>query len=82
MAVTSRQITFFRGNNLKVEWNNSEEPQKGFQYVYLTPEDYKSIQDRSQDLVLKASLVRANGDSFANLFLQLACSSMGPHTKG
>lgn len=32
---------------LQVEWTNPDEPSKGFEYLYLSPEDYNSISKRA-----------------------------------
>lgn len=34
---------------LKVEWHNSEQPQKGFSYLYLSDDDYHSITGVTSD---------------------------------
>ena len=47
---------------LQVEWNNPKEPQKGFQYLYLTDADYQAISAKSPGLLVKANTVTAHGD--------------------
>ena len=48
---------------MQVEWNNPKEPQKGFQYLYLTDADYQAISAKSPGLLVKANAVTAHGDA-------------------
>ena len=34
-----------------VAWNDSQHPEKGFEYLYLTPEDYLKLQEKGKDIV-------------------------------
>lgn len=49
---------------LNVEWNNPEDPSKGFAYLYLTSADYESIMSRTTetDPVKVEKLVMPNGE--------------------
>lgn len=46
---------------LQVEWNNPQEPAKGFQYLYLVDSDYNLITQASPDLLIKASPLTVQG---------------------
>ena len=50
---------------MKVAWVNSEDPTKGFKYMYLSKEDHDSIMERSAEngiMPFKANLVTENGE--------------------
>lgn len=42
-----------------MEWNNANDPTKGFEYLYLSDADYSSIVSRADTAVLKAKPVFA-----------------------
>ena len=46
---------------LQIQWNNPEDPAKGFQYLYLSNADYQSIAARSLAPALKANPITVNG---------------------
>ena len=52
---------------LQVEWNNPQEPLKGFQYLYLVDEDYQSIISHSPDLLVKATPLTVGGNSMTQI---------------
>ena len=39
---------------MQVEWNNFQDPTKGYKYIYLSDADYSSITARANTAVLKA----------------------------
>jgi hypothetical protein len=47
---------------LQVEWNNPEDPTKGFKYIYLAEDDYKLITMRAPT-ALSAAAITENGES-------------------
>ena len=47
---------------VQVEWNNPEDPSRGFQYLYLSNADYQSIVERAEHLAVKCTLVSAKGE--------------------
>lgn len=46
---------------MQVEWNNPEDPSRGFQYLYLSDADYRDIAERAERLPFKATRVLVNG---------------------
>lgn len=54
---------------MQVEWNDPEDPTKGFQYLYLSDADYQSIMDRAEGAAaLEAVAVTRKGIPSSLLF--------------
>jgi len=48
-------------NSFRVCWNNPENPQKGFKYLYVTPDDYQRLADNTKPS-LKAKKIHEGGE--------------------
>ena len=46
---------------MQVEWNDPEDPSKGFQYLYLTASDYQAIWKGAEQPWIKARPVMVGG---------------------
>lgn len=47
---------------MRVAWEDDTDPEKGFKYLYLTPEDYSALSARSPDQrIVHTELVQEEG---------------------
>ena len=46
---------------MQVQWNNPQDPSKGFEYLFLSDADYQAINSRSLNLVVKGNPITAHG---------------------
>lgn len=69
-----------------MEWNNAQDPNKGFKYLYLTDTDYQAISNRSLKAVVKATTITEKGDfrepDRAVWFRICPCSESSEHPAG
>ena len=42
----------------KVAWEDSNDPEKGFKYLYLTPDDYQDLVARGHENVVNTKLIQ------------------------
>lgn len=42
----------------KIAWEDPNDPERGFKYLYLTSEDYKQIANCSKEPIVQAELIR------------------------
>ncbi|XP_040575050.1 acetyl-CoA carboxylase [Lepeophtheirus salmonis] len=47
----------------KVAWEDENDPEKGFSYIYLTPEDYFSLTKRGLEHIVFSELIQKNDES-------------------
>ena len=47
----------------KVAWEDFEDPEKGFKYLYLTPDDYQDLTARGQEQVIHTQLIQDDNES-------------------
>lgn len=47
----------------KVAWEDFEDPEKGFKYLYLTPDDYQDLTARGQEQVVHTQLIQDDNES-------------------
>ena len=59
--MTPEVCSIMKQNFMQVEWTNPKDPSKGFQYLYLSDKDYKSILDKASHIPLKASSIMVKG---------------------
>lgn len=44
----------------KVAWEDDQDPEKGFKYLYLSPEDYSSIISRGRENSIQTKLIQVH----------------------
>ena len=47
----------------KVAWDDPSDPEKGFKYLYLTPDDYQDLTARGQENVIETQLIQDDSEN-------------------
>ncbi len=50
-------------NCLKVAWEDDSDPEKGFRYFYLTPDDHAAINKKKGESTVHTQLIQEQGES-------------------
>lgn len=58
IGLATELISLFR-----VAWEDENDPEKGFKYLYLSPDDYKDLTARGQEAIVKTQLIQDDGES-------------------
>jgi acetyl-CoA carboxylase/biotin carboxylase 1 len=58
IGIANELLSLFR-----VAWEDSGDPEKGFKYLYLTPDDYQDLTARGQESIIETQLIQDQGES-------------------
>ncbi|TRY78898.1 hypothetical protein TCAL_01701 [Tigriopus californicus] len=47
----------------RVAWEDPDDPEKGFKYLYLTSDDYLALKDKSSEPIVHTELIQEEGES-------------------
>lgn len=58
IGIANELLSLFR-----VAWEDSSDPEKGFRYFYLNPDEYQELSARGQESIVETQLIQDDGES-------------------
>ena len=60
IGIATELLSLFR-----VAWEIKDDPEKGFKYLYLSPDEYQDLTARGQEHIIETQLIQDDGESRA-----------------
>ena len=58
IGIATELLSLFR-----VAWEIKDDPEKGFKYLYLSPDEYQDLTARGQEHIIQTQLIQDDGES-------------------
>ena len=58
IGIATELLSLFR-----VAWEIKDDPEKGFKYLYLSPDEYQDLTARGQEHIIETQLIQDDGES-------------------